>query len=114
MHPLISYCILKLQEALLKLVMQHLLIDEKETALLKHLGEFPSLVADSAINRSPNKICNYIQKLAQYFHSFYSSCRVNDPDNPELSNERLALLTASKITLKNALAFLGVSAPEKM
>ena len=92
----------------------YLLIDEKETALLKHLGEFPSLVADSAINRSPNKICNYIQKLAQYFHSFYSSCRVNDPDNPELSNERLALLTASKITLKNALAFLGVSAPEKM
>lgn len=91
-----------------------LLHDDKETTLLKHINEFPSVVADSAINRSPNRICNYIQKLAQYFHSFYSTLRVIDENNPELTNERLALLKATKITLKNALSFLGVDAPEKM
>lgn len=91
-----------------------MLHDDKETTLLKHINEFPSVVADSAINRSPNRICNYIQKLAQYFHSFYSTLRVIDENNPELTNERLALLKATKITLKNALSFLGVDAPEKM
>ncbi len=91
-----------------------LLTDDKETILLKHISEFPSVVADGALNRSPNKICNYIQKLAQYFHSFYSSNRVIDDNNIELTNERLALLSATKITLKNALNYLGVDSPEKM
>lgn len=91
-----------------------LLKDEKERELLKYLTVFPSVVADAAITRAPNKICNYIQKLAAYFHSFYAACRVIDQANPDLTNERLALLQATQITLKNALTLLGVSAPEKM
>ena len=91
-----------------------LLADEKETELLKYLASFPSVVADSALTRSPNKVTNYIQKLATYFHSFYASCKINDPGNPELTNERLALAEATRITLKNALTLLGVDAPERM
>ncbi|MBR3227916.1 MAG: arginine--tRNA ligase [Erysipelotrichaceae bacterium] len=90
-----------------------LLVSEKETDLLKHLNEFPATIEDAAATRSPNKLCNYIQKLAQYFHSFYSSCKVID-DNRELMNERLCLLEAVKITLGNALDLLGINAPEKM
>ena len=91
-----------------------LLTDAKEVDLLKHISSFADVVADSAFNRSPNKICNYVQKLATYFHSFYGACKINDPQNPELSNERLALCDATRITLKNALELLGVSAPESM
>lgn len=91
-----------------------LLVSEKETSLLKHINEFPGVVADAAKTRSVNKICNYIQKLAQYFHSFYGAYKIIDNDNPELTKERLALLEATKITLKNALYLLGVEAPEKM
>lgn len=91
-----------------------LLVSEKETDLLKHINEFPGVVADAALTRSPNKICNYIQKLAQYFHSFYGAHKIIDKENPTLTNERLALLEATKITLKNALYLLGVEAPEKM
>ncbi len=91
-----------------------LLTDQKETELLKHLNSFTALVADAAANRLPNKICNYIQKLAADFHSFYGSCRVNDPANPQLTAQRLALLEAARITLRNALELLGVNAPEKM
>ena len=91
-----------------------LLTDAKEVDLLKHISSFADVVADSALNRSPNKICNYVQKLATYFHSFYGACKINDPSNPELSNERLALCDATRITLKNALELLGVSAPESM
>ncbi len=64
--------------------------------------------------RSPHKVCNYIQKLAQHFHSFYNVCKVNDPQHPELSAQRLALLKATKITLRNALDLIGIEAIEKM
>ena len=91
-----------------------LLNDPKEIDLLKYISTFTDVVADCAINRTPNKICNYVQKLATYFHSFYGACKINDVNAPELSNERLALCEATRITLKNALDLLGVSAPEVM
>ena len=87
---------------------------EKEIALLKHIGQFTSVVADAAKTRAPHKICNYIQKLAQYFHSFYASNKIWDENNLQLSKERLALIEATRITLKNALDLIGVSSPERM
>ncbi len=91
-----------------------LLENEKEVALLKLINEFTNEVSDAAKLRAPNKICNYIQKLAQHFHSFYAHNKVNDKDNLELTNERVALLEATRITLRNALNLIGISAPEKM
>lgn len=91
-----------------------LLTEEKEIALLKHINEFPGVVADAALTRSPNKICNYIQKLAAYFHSFYGAHKIIDETNPELTNERLGLLIAAKNTLASALDLIGIAAPEKM
>lgn len=86
----------------------------KEVDLLKHINEFPVVVSDAAITRQPHKICNYIQKLASMFHSFYGECKVLDEDNVTLSQQRLALVSAVKITLKNALNLIGVDAPERM
>lgn len=91
-----------------------LLTHEKEIALMKYINEFTNVVADAAKTRSPHKVCNYIQKLASYFHSFYNACKVIDMEHEELSAQRLALLKATKITLKNALELIGVEAIEKM
>ena len=91
-----------------------LLVSDKEIDILKHIGEFTSVVADAAYTRSPNKICNYVQKLAGYFHSFYGAYKIIDEDNRELTNQRLGLLLATKQTLANALDLIGISAPEKM
>lgn len=91
-----------------------LLTHEKEVQLLKYINEFPNVVADAARMRAPHKVCNYIQKLASFFHSFYNACKVIDMDHEELSAQRLALLKATKITLKNALDLIGVEATEKM
>ncbi|NBJ64300.1 arginine--tRNA ligase [bacterium c-19] len=90
------------------------LTDDKEIQLLKYINEFPAVVADAAKHRAPNKVCNYIQKLAAFFHSFYNACKVIDPSDEELSSQRLALLKATKITLKNALYLIGVEAADKM
>lgn len=91
-----------------------LLTHEKEIALMKYINEFTNVVSDAAKHRAPHKVCNYIQKLAQHFHSFYNACKVIDSEQEELSSQRLALLKATKITLKNALYIVGVEAIEKM
>ncbi len=91
-----------------------LLTHEKEIALLKYINEFPAVVMDGAATRAPHKLCNYIQKLAAHFHSFYNACKVIDKQNEALSAQRLALLQATKITLKNALYLIGVEAKTNM
>lgn len=92
----------------------NLLVAEKEEDVLKKVGAFPQIVADAAKHRTPHRIANYIQDLAAAFHSFYNAEKVLNPDNKELTEARLALITAVKTTLANALKLIGVSAPEKM
>ena len=92
-----------------------LLTDQKEVELLKLMGSFTKVVADAAATRAPNKMCNYIQKLSQAVHAYYGSdCKVNDPNNAELTSQRVALSSAVKITLHNALDLIGVDALETM
>jgi len=90
------------------------LTDERELLLLKKIGEFPSEVAADAAMRKPNKLTDYIISLVKTFHAYYNAVRVNNPDDAELTNQRLGLVTATMITLRNALALIGVSAPESM
>lgn len=91
-----------------------LLTAEREIDLLKKIGDFPQVVSDAAKTRSPHRIATYIQELAAAFHTFYNSEKVLDVDNRELSEARLALITATRMTIANALGLIGVSAPEKM
>ena len=90
------------------------LTHEKEADLMKYINEFTSVVSEAARLRAPHKVCNYIQKLAQKFHSFYNACKVIDREDMELSAQRLDLVKAARITLGNALELIGVEAPEKM
>lgn len=87
---------------------------EKEIDLLKKLGDFPAVIADAAEKRIPHRVVNYMNELAAEFHSFYNAEKVIDMEKMELTKARLSLVKAVQITLKNALALIGVSAPEKM
>lgn len=87
---------------------------EKEIDVLKKLGEFPQAIGEAAQKRTPHRITNYIFELASAFHSFYNAEKVLDDEQPEKTKARLALIKSVQITLKNALALIGVSAPEKM
>jgi len=91
-----------------------LLTAEREIDLLKKIGDFPQIVADAAKTRSPHRVATYIQELASAFHSFYNAEKVLDADNRDMSEARLALITATRTTIANALKLIGVSAPEKM
>ncbi|ODG91897.1 MULTISPECIES: arginine--tRNA ligase [Bacillaceae] len=91
-----------------------LVSSEKEYELLKKLGEFPAAVSLAASKRTPHHITNYVFELAGTFHSFYNAEKVLDAENVEKTKARLALMKAVQVTLQNALALVGVSAPEKM
>lgn len=86
----------------------------KEMTLLKEMNEFEQVIADAAKTRMPHKVVNYIARFAQSFHSYYNESKIVDESNLELSAQRVALVQACEITLKNALNCIGVSAPEHM
>lgn len=90
-----------------------LIVHEKEIDLLKLIADFPQLIQDAAIARQPHIVCLFIQKLAASFHTFYGECTVLHAE-VKLRQQRLALVKATQITLRNALTLIGVSAPEKM
>lgn len=91
-----------------------LLKANSETAILKHLADFPKVVSDAANEKAVYKITNYIHDLAELIHAFYNECRVIDRENLELSGSRLALCKACQQVIKNALQLIAVSAPIHM
>ncbi len=91
-----------------------LLSGPAEAALLRVVARFPEVVEDAVRAEETQGITAYATDLATQFHAFYRDARVVDPDEPERSAKRLALATATRTTLANALALLGISAPESM
>lgn len=91
-----------------------LLTDESERDLLKILQDFQGVVEDAGLTREPYKVTIYIRKLASGVNDFYTKCRVLDPQEKELTSQRLALVKAAKIVLASALRLIGVSAPTHM
>jgi arginyl-tRNA synthetase len=90
-----------------------LLQHEDELSLVKLINLFPEVVEGSANAFEPHRLAYYLQELAGAFHSFYNKHRVVTED-AELTAARLFLLRCLALTLKNGLALLGVSAPERM
>ncbi|NPV74674.1 MAG: arginine--tRNA ligase [Pelotomaculum sp.] len=90
-----------------------LLKEEQELALARKLADFPEEVSSAARGLAPQRIARYLHELAGLLHSFYNSHRVITSDR-ELSRARLVLVSATRITLRNALGLLGLSAPERM
>lgn len=90
-----------------------LLNEEAERLLIRKLAEWPQEVADAARELAPYHLAYYAKDLATAFHSFYNSCKVLT-DDTALRDARLALVDCSRITLRNVLQLLGLTAPERM
>lgn len=94
-----------------------LLEHETESILLGILAEFPRVLKQAAELREPHRIARYAEELAGAYHRWYDSCRVTplgDEDVTDLHRTRLWLNDAVGQVLRNSLALLGVSAPERM
>jgi len=89
------------------------LTEPAELTLMMDLAEFPDVLAQAANGLAPHDVAFYARKLASDYHSYYDQVRFL-VDDEELTRSRMALLSATSQVIKNALAMLGVSAPEKM
>jgi len=85
----------------------------EELRLIKWLDSLPETVDDAARDFEPHKIVYYLNELAGQFHSYYNKTKVVTEDK-SLSAARLYLLARTRQVIRNALALLGVSAPERM
>lgn len=89
------------------------LSSREEMELIRHLAKLPGEVDEAAKNYDPARMTRYCVDLATMFHKFYNAHRVKSEDEP-LMQARLNLCSAVRITLKNVLALLKITAPETM
>jgi arginyl-tRNA synthetase len=89
------------------------LAEPRELALMNRLAAFPDAVREAADELAPHQIAFYLKDLTGDFHAYYNAVRVL-VDDGATRDARLALLAATRQTLRNGLALLGVSAPERM
>jgi arginyl-tRNA synthetase len=90
-----------------------LLTHPSELELLRKIADFPVLVREAALALEPHRLTRYAGELAGLFHNFYTHCRVLNSE-PELRDARLSLVNGVRITLRNLLTLIGVTAPERM
>jgi arginyl-tRNA synthetase len=85
----------------------------EEQELIKGLLDYPALVAGAAQALEPHRVATYLHDTAGKVHLWYHKAHVlNEPD--EIMRARLALARAAQIVLRNGLALLGITAPERM
>ena len=84
-----------------------------ETVLLQKIIDYPQVIESAAEDLAPHLVAFYLKDFAADFHSYYNASRFLVEDE-QVRLARLALIAAIAQVLKNGLALLGVSAPEKM
>ena len=89
------------------------LTSKYESGLLRVLADYPALLATAARELSPHLVCVYLADLAAKLHSYYNAEKFLVEDE-KVKLARLALIVATRQVLKNGLAVIGVSTPEKM
>ncbi len=87
--------------------------NEHEQLLLGCVSRYPEVIETAAKAYEPHQLAYYLRELSQAFHAYYNAHTFIVAD-AALRNARLNLIFAVQHALKNGLAILGVSAPEKM
>ena len=85
-----------------------------EQALLAKLAAYPEMLQRAQAELGPHQVAFYLRELAGELHSYYFAHKWLIDDDEALKLARLALATAIRQVLRNGLALIGVSAPEKM
>ena len=89
------------------------LTEVEERELIKALADFPAAVSGAAAALEPHRLATWVEKTAALAHTWYHKHHVlNEP--PSIMQARLVLANAARVVFANALAVLGLTAPERM
>lgn len=89
------------------------LVEDEEFTLIKNILAFSEVIEKSALAKEVHRISHYLHDLVALFHGYYSRHRVVT-DDKALTLARLFLLHCLRITIRNGLTVMGISAPVKM
>jgi arginyl-tRNA synthetase len=90
------------------------LTSPKEFELLAKLASYPEVLERALAELGPHQVAFYLRELAGELHSYYFAHKWLLDDDEPLKLARLALAAATRQVLRNGLALIGVSAPDKM
>jgi arginyl-tRNA synthetase len=85
-----------------------------ESGLLAKLAAYPDMLQRALVELGPHQVAFYLRELAGELHSYYFAHKWLLDDDEALKLARLALAAAVRQVLRNGLALIGVSAPDKM
>ncbi len=85
-----------------------------EKTLLLQLEQYPGIIEQAAREFNPSAICNYTFRLVQTFNSFFEKHQILKAENEEKKQLRLMISALTGITIRNAMALLGIEVPERM
>jgi arginyl-tRNA synthetase len=85
----------------------------REAALIARLADYPDMLQHALEELGPHQVAFYLRDLAGELHSYYNAELVL-VEGEAIKLARLALYKATRQVLRNGLALIGVSAPERM
>lgn len=86
--------------------------DVEAWSIVTTLISFPEVIKRAIEEYDPSQIAKYVIELAREFNKYYASVRIID--DHVLKQDRLSLVCAVTIVLKEGLRLLGLQAPEEM
>jgi arginyl-tRNA synthetase len=89
----------------------------EELRLIRRMADFPEAVRRAADAHAPHQLVFYLQELVGGFHSYYTFYGRTSPilggDEKRIA-ARLIMVQSLRQVLRNAMALLGVTAPDRM
>ena len=82
--------------------------------LIREIARFPAVIETAAEDLEPHTVATFTREFADAYNAFYRECPVVTADDAAVRTARVAIVSAAKHTMANALDVLGVSAPESM
>ena len=90
-------------------------LDAEDISVIKQLYDFPEILDESAVQKSPALLANYIYELVKVFNHFYQNTTpIVKEENEEIKNLRLMICAKTAEVISNGMDLLGVQVPEKM
>jgi arginyl-tRNA synthetase len=93
---------------------------EPELTLMRRLALWPRTVEAAAFAREPHRIAFFLYDLAADFHMLWNrgkddaTLRFLQPDQPDPTRARLALVASTAVVIRSGLAVMGVTPVEEM
>jgi arginyl-tRNA synthetase len=89
-------------------------LNKQESALIRHLNDFPRVINDAGREMNPGTIANFIYELVKLYNQFYHENPILKHDDKQTIQFRLQLSETTSRIIQTGMNLLGIQVPERM